>query len=51
MKTIRAALDEAEAAFTEIEKDETLVPSKFAEGEAEGDAPADDGAKAPKTGK
>ncbi len=43
LKTIRAALDEAEAAFTEIEKDETLVPSKFAEGEgaAEGDAPAD----------
>lgn len=45
---IRAALDEAEAAFTEIEKDETLVASKFAEGAeagaAEGQA-ADTGKK------
>lgn len=40
LKTIRAALDEADAAFTEIEKDETLVASKFAEGE--GDAEAGD---------
>ena len=53
LKTIRAALDEAEAAFTEIEKDETLVPSKFAEGEAgaeagaaSADASADAGKKA-----
>ena len=40
LKTIRAALDEADAAFTEIEKDETLVASKFAEGEG-ADAAAD----------
>ena len=47
LKTIRAALDESEAAFTDIEKDETLIASKFAktgeEGEAaDGDAPASD---------
>ncbi len=45
LKTIRAALDEAEAAFTEIEKDETLVASKFAEGEG---AEAADAAEKPK---
>lgn len=50
LKTIRAALDEAEAAFTEIEKDETLVASKFAEGEGESD-PAADADKKPKKGK
>jgi hypothetical protein len=53
LKVIRAALDEAEAALTEIEKDETLVASKFAKtGEEEpageeGAKPADDKA-APK---
>lgn len=47
LKTIRAALDEAEAAFTEIEKDETLVASKFAEGEG-ADAAAEE---KPKKGK
>ena len=54
LKTIRAALDEAEKAFTGIEKDESLVASKFAkpgeegaEGE-EGAAPADDKAKGAK---
>jgi hypothetical protein len=57
LKTIRDALTEAEAAFTEIEKDETLVASKFAgkDGEAGEAAPAEDGAKpekeAPKKGK
>ena len=64
LKSIRDALTEAEAAFTEIEKDETLVASKFAEGDAAkgdaakgaaGDAAAGDGAKpdkdAPKKGK
>ncbi|MBK9756872.1 MAG: hypothetical protein IPO88_25915 [Nannocystis sp.] len=49
LKTIRAALDEAEAAFTEIEKDETLIASKFAkvEGEegAEGEDAEGEGAK------
>jgi hypothetical protein len=38
-KTIRAALDEADKAFADIEKDETLIASKFAktgEGEPEG---------------
>lgn len=44
---IRAALTEAEAAFTEIEKDETLVASKFAEG-AEAGAAEDDAAAAGK---
>ena len=48
LKTIRAALDEADAAFTEIEKDETLVASKFAEGEG---AEAADAAEKPKKGK
>jgi DNA repair exonuclease SbcCD ATPase subunit len=51
LKTIRAALDEAEAAFTDIEKDETLVASEFAKAEDGGDAPADDGAAAKKKGK
>lgn len=50
LKNIRAALDEADAAFTEIEKDETLVPSKFAEGEAP-DAEADADKKPAKKGK
>ncbi len=47
LKTIRAGLDESEAAFTEIEKDATLEASKFAKpGEGEdGAAPADDKAK------
>lgn len=41
LKTIRDALTEAEAAFTEIEKDETLVASKFAKtGEAANEAKA-----------
>jgi len=45
LKTIRAALDESEAAFTEIEKDETLIASKFAKtGDGE-EAAADEGAK------
>lgn len=36
LKTIRDALDEADKAFTDIEKDETLVASKFAKaGETE----------------
>jgi hypothetical protein len=54
LKTIRGALDESEAAFTEIEKDETLIASKFAktgeegeEGEGEEGAKPDD-AKAKK---
>jgi len=50
LKTIRAALDEAEAAFTDIEKDETLVASKFVEGEGE-DAGADSVRKPMKKGK
>ena len=41
LKTIRAALDEAEAAFTDIEKDETLTASKFAKPGEEGAAGAD----------
>jgi DNA repair exonuclease SbcCD ATPase subunit len=45
LTTIRAALDEAEAAFTEIEKDETLVASKFAEGDAPEDEDEDAAAK------
>jgi hypothetical protein len=36
LKTIRAALDESEAAFTDIEKDETLIASKFAKTGEEG---------------
>ncbi|HEY0136290.1 MAG TPA: hypothetical protein VGB85_19530 [Nannocystis sp.] len=54
LKTIRAALDEAELAFTDIDKDESLVASKFAKtgeepaGGDEGAAPADDKAKAGK---
>ena len=61
LKTIRDALTEAETAFADIEKDETLVASKFAEGAgeagAEGDAKpeGEGGAKpdkaAPKKGK
>ena len=42
LKTIRAALDEAEAAFTEIEKDETLIASKFAKVEGEEGAEGED---------
>ena len=46
LKTIRAALDESEAAFTDIEKDETLIASKFAKtGEGEDAAEGDEGAK------
>lgn len=51
LKTIRAALDEAEAAFTEIEKDESLVASKFAEGEGEGEGAEVDADKKGKKGK
>lgn len=46
LKTIRDALDEADKAFTDIEKDESLVTSKFAKtGEDAGEAPAEDEAK------
>jgi hypothetical protein len=44
LKTIRAALDESDAAFTEIEKDETLIASKFAK-TGEDAAKEDEGAK------
>ena len=50
LKTIRAALDESEAAFTDIEKDETLIASKFAKtgeegADAAGDGEGEEGAK------
>lgn len=48
LKNLRAALDEADKAFTDIEKDETLVTSKFAEGAEDGDAKAEGADKAKK---
>lgn len=47
LKNLRAALDEAEKAFTDIEKDETLVVSKFAK-TGEEDAKAEGADKAAK---
>lgn len=45
LKTIRGALDESEAAFTEIEKDDTLIASKFAKTEDGEAAEGEEGAK------
>lgn len=50
LKTIRDALDEADKAFADIEKDESLIVSKFAKGEGEAgdEAEAGKAEKAPK---